>query len=91
MWALAKREVTGHAPSPYETRFDFNLGYTLCVVLALCFVILGAAFMHQQGISPAAGGVGLAKQILSLFTASLGQWSYPVVGLAAFAVMFSTP
>lgn len=90
MWALAKRDATGHAATPFETRFDFNLGYALCVLLALCFLTLGAVFMFQHDIAPAASGVGLAKQILSLFTASLGEWSYPVVGLAAFAVMFST-
>jgi Mn2+/Fe2+ NRAMP family transporter len=90
MWALAKRDATGHRASPEETRFDFNLGFGLCVVLALCFVLLGNVVMFQGGVAPASGGVGLAKQILSLFTESLGAWSYPIVGLCAFAVMFST-
>ena len=90
MWALAKRAETGQAASPEENRFDFNLGFGLCVVMALCFVVLGTVVMHQPGIAPASGGVGLAKQILSLFTQSLGDWSYPVVGASALAVMFST-
>ncbi len=90
MWALAKRDATGHRADPDETRFDFNLGFALCVVLALCFLILGSVVMFQEGVAPAKGGVGMAKQILSLFTGSLGSWSYPVVGLCSFAVMFST-
>ena len=90
MWALAKRDATGHSASPEETRFDFNLGFVLCVVLALCFVVLGNVVMFQGGVAPASGGVGMAKQILALFTESLGAWSYPIVGLCAFAVMFST-
>lgn len=90
MWALAKQEQTGRRATPAENQFDFNTGYALCVVMAVCFVILGTVVMHQPGIAPAAGGVGLAKQILSLFTESLGAWSYPVVGASALAVMFST-
>lgn len=90
MWALAKRAETGHTPTAAETRFDFNLGFVLCVVLALCFLILGTVVMHQPGVSPAQGGVGMAQQILELFTKSLGSWSLPVVGAAALAVMFST-
>ena len=47
--------------------------------------------MYQAGEEPAKGDVGMAKQILSLFTGSLGAWSYPVVGASALAVvMFST-
>ncbi|HAN31603.1 MAG TPA: hypothetical protein DCQ06_08415 [Myxococcales bacterium] len=90
MWALAKRDATGHRPTPKETGFDFNLGFGLCVVLALCFVVLGTVGMHQRGVAPVQGGVGFAKQILGLFTGVLGSWSYPVVGVAALAVMLST-
>mgnify|MGYP004258888207 CR=1 FL=1 len=90
MWALAKRDATGHHPEPSEVRFDFNLGFGLCVVLALCFVTLGTVVMFQADVAPAAGAVPLAKQILSLFTEALGSWSYPIVVLCCFAVMFST-
>ena len=39
MWALAKQAETGQAATPDENRFDFNLGFALCVIMALCFVI----------------------------------------------------
>ena len=90
IWCLAKRSETGRAATPEEDAVDFNVGFALCVFLALCFVILGTVVMHQAGQAPARGGVGMAKQILSLFTESLGAWSYPVVGASALAVMFST-
>jgi len=90
LWAVAKQKQTGHRPTPKETRFDFNLGFTLCVVLALCFIILGTVVMHQESIKPAAGGIGISKQIIVLFTGSLGDWSYPIVATCALAVMFST-
>ena len=90
LWALAKRNQTGHTPTPRETRFDFNLGYFLCVVLALCFVILGTVVMHQNQITPDPKSITFVGQILNLFTVTLGSWSYPLVGTAALAVMFST-
>jgi Mn2+/Fe2+ NRAMP family transporter len=90
IWCLAKRSETGRAATAEEDAIDFNVGFALCVILALCFLILGTVVMHQAGQAPAQGGVGMAKQILSLFTESLGAWSYPVVGASALAVMFST-
>ncbi|MEM7541089.1 MAG: divalent metal cation transporter [Pseudomonadota bacterium] len=90
MWALAKQKQVGRDRAAQANSFDFNLGYALCVVMALCFVILGTVVMHQPGIEPANGGVNFAKQVLNLFTKSLGDWCYPFVGLSALAVMFST-
>ena len=90
MWALAKQDQTGRAATAQETRFDFNLGFALCVLLAVCFMILGTVVMHQNAVTPASTGVGMAKQILALFTETLGAWSLPIVGSAALAVMFST-
>ncbi len=90
IWCLAKRSETGRAATAKEDSIDFNVGFALCVILALCFLILGTVVMYQAGEAPARGGVGMAKQILSLFTESLGAWSYPVVGASSLAVMFST-
>ena len=90
IWSLAKRSETGRAATAEEDSMDFNVGFALCVILALCFLILGTVVMYQETEAPAEGGVGMAKQILTLFTGSLGAWSYPVVGASALAVMFST-
>lgn len=90
IWSLAKRSETGRAATAEEDSLDFNVGFALCVILALCFLVMGTVVMYQGGEAPAQGGVGMAKQILTLFTASLGDWSYPVVGASALAVMFST-
>ena len=73
IWSLAKRSETGRAATAEEDRMDFHVGFALCVVLALCFLILGTVAMYQAGEEPAQGGVGMAKQILSLFTGSLGD------------------
>src|SRR5690606_23657399 len=90
LWAQAHRAARGKGHTANEARFDFNLGFALCVLLALCFVVLGSVSMYQPGIAPAEGGVAFSKQILGLFTDALGAWSYPIVAICAFSVMFST-
>ena len=51
MWALAKQDQTGRAATAQETRFDFNLGFALCVLLAVCFMILGTLVVHQNAVT----------------------------------------
>lgn len=89
LWAVAHETTIGRRTSRREASVDFNTGFVLCVLLALAFVILGAAVMHQRGIEPADGG-GLANQIIELYTASIGPWARPLIAAAAIGVMFST-
>jgi len=90
LWTLARRETSGHTPTRDEALFDFHLGYWGCAVLAVCFMVLGAAVMHGKGVEIAATAGGFANQIISLYTAMLGEWSRPLIGGCAFLVMFST-
>ncbi len=90
LWAQAHGAARGQVHSAKEARFDFNVGFFLCVVLALCFVSLGTVSMHQPGIEPAAGGVAFSQQVLGLFTDALGNWARPIVAVCAFSVMLST-
>lgn len=90
LWTLARRESTGHTPTRREALFDFHIGYWGTAILALCFMVLGAAVMHGKGaVIPESAG-GFAAQVIALYTASLGEWSRPLIGVAAFLVMFST-
>ncbi|MCB9551861.1 MAG: divalent metal cation transporter [Myxococcales bacterium] len=90
LWTLARRESTGHTPTPREALFDFHVGYWGTAILALCFMVLGAAVMHGTGaVIPESAG-GFAAQVIALYTASLGEWSRPLIGVSAFLVMFST-
>lgn len=90
LWTLARRRQTHHAPSRRECELDFSIGFALCVVLALAFVVLGAAQLHQERVAPAAGGAAFAAQLIELYTGSIGAWSRPVISAAAVAVMLST-
>lgn len=90
LWTIARRGQTGHAPTRRECECDFAIGYALCVVLALCFVVLGAGELFLKGVPPAAGGPAFAAQLIDLYTASIGPWVRPIISACAVAVMFST-
>ncbi|MEN8149280.1 MAG: divalent metal cation transporter [Planctomycetota bacterium] len=90
LWTLARRRETDYAPTVRESLMDFNIGYLGTAFLALCFLTLGAAVMFGTGTEFAPSAAGFARQIISLYTENLGAWSAPLIGLAAFTVMFST-
>jgi Mn2+/Fe2+ NRAMP family transporter len=89
-WSLARRRETGHTATLRETLFDFRFGYIGTGVLAVMFCILGTATLFGPGIEPARGASGFAAQIISLFTSNLGNWSRPIIVVAAFTTMLST-
>jgi Mn2+/Fe2+ NRAMP family transporter len=90
LWTLARREETKYAPSVKESLLDFNIGYVGTAILALCFVTLGAGVMFGSGESFADAPAAFTEQVIALYTTNLGAWSRPLIGLAAFTVMFST-
>lgn len=90
LWVGAKSELLGRPIESAEARFDFNLSYIVTVALAICFLLMGTALLFGSGLDLAASSVGFATQLIGLFTASIGAWIGPVIGVAALAVMFST-
>lgn len=88
LWTLAKRKTTGHSPSVRESLFDFNVGYIATAVLAVCFILLGQAVLQGHDVPRAP--TQFANAVVNLYVATLGEWSAPVIGLAAFLVMLST-
>jgi len=90
LWTLARREQTGHAPRVKEAVLDFDIGYVGTVLLALCFVLLGAGVMYGSGEAFDDRAAAFAQQVIALYTRNLGAWAAPLIGLAAGTVMFST-
>ncbi|ACY17167.1 transporter [Haliangium ochraceum DSM 14365] len=90
LWTLAKRGDTRHAPSVSEALLDFRIGYVATALLAVCFVFLGAGVLYGAPLELAASPGAFANQVISLYTATLGDWSRYVIGGCACAVMFST-
>jgi Mn2+/Fe2+ NRAMP family transporter len=90
LWTLARRRQTAHEPTRRECDLDFTVGYALCVVLAIAFVILGTSRLFLPGIAPAAGSAPFAAQLIDLYAGAIGDWARPVISVAAVAVMLST-
>ncbi|MFN3201106.1 MAG: Nramp family divalent metal transporter [Bradymonadia bacterium] len=90
MWTLARSEDVGERPTVKAVLADFHLGYWGAAGLAVCFVILGAGVMHGSGVELANSAGGFAGQIIELYASTLGEWSRPMIGGCAFAVMFTT-
>lgn len=90
LWTLAKNKDDGGTMTLDDSMLDFHVGYIGIIVLAICFLLLGTGIMHGSGeaFEPAAGK--FAAQVLALYVSTLGEWSRPVIGVSAFAVMFST-
>ncbi len=90
LWTLARAEETGRRPSLREAVLDYHVGYIGTGILAVCFTIMGAAVMYGSGVTPAANAGAFAVQIVDLYRQTLGDWSAPIISVAATAVMIST-
>jgi Mn2+/Fe2+ NRAMP family transporter len=90
LWALARARTKRLKPSMKGVLRDFDIGYTVTLVLGICFVVLGAAIMFKEDIAFKTGAAGFAGQVVDLYTANLGDWSWPIIATAAFLAMFST-
>ena len=69
---------------------DFKIGYFLTLFLAICFVILGTAVLFETGRSVPVTPPEFASELFSVFTETIGDWSYPIIASAGLAVMWST-
>jgi len=88
-WTLADIK-DGEAKSLKAVRYDFNIGYWGTTFLAAAFVALGAIVLSNSDSELSASGSVFAGQVISMYTETLGKWTFMIVGLAAFTTMFST-
>ncbi|MFT6330657.1 MAG: Mn2+/Fe2+ NRAMP family transporter [Bermanella sp.] len=90
LWTCARAEDTGKLPTPKEARLDFNVGYVISTLLALCFLVLGTGLMNNTGVEIEVSNSGFSRQLMELFTQTIGPWSFPLIATIAIFVMFST-
>ena len=90
VWAMAKKRDLGRLPNMKEALLDFKIGYWGTAILAICFLSLGALVLYGTGESLSPKGGVFAGQLIKIYTANLGDWAYPIIGIAAFTTMFST-
>ena len=90
IWSLEKEKTTSKKTTTKQAIFDFNIGYVGTIIMALCFVVLGALVMHKTGQSFSNVGSVFAGQLIELYTKNLGNFAYVFIAIAAFTTMFST-
>ena len=89
IWALEKQKDT----NSFDTKtalFDFNIGYLTTLCLGLGFLTLGALVFFDTGEVLQTSAAGFSSQLIQMYTNSLGDWAYLIIGIAAITTMFST-
>jgi Mn2+/Fe2+ NRAMP family transporter len=90
LWTQERARETGQAPTVRNAIIDFRLGFIGATLLAAAFLLLGAVLMYASGLSFADSAVGFSGQVVNLYAGTLGEWSRPLIAVAALSVMFST-
>jgi len=90
LWTVERIKQTGYKPTMKETLADFNFGYIVSAALAICFLTLGAYVLYGTGKELPPGAAEFSSSIVSLFTTFIGDWSYIIIAIAGFSIMFGT-
>jgi Mn2+/Fe2+ NRAMP family transporter len=94
MKSQSKRNAgTPGSEAPFHMRSvmtDFHVGYSASVFFAFIFLILGKMVMFGSGTELSSQGSVFARQLIDLYSATIGGWSRPLIIIAAFSAMFST-
>ncbi|MFO8146402.1 MAG: divalent metal cation transporter, partial [Gillisia sp.] len=69
---------------------DFNVGYLSAAFIGLLFFLLGVLVMFGSGTSFSLNSIEFSSQLIDLYGQTLGDWSKPLISVAAFITMFST-
>jgi len=90
LWTLERIKQSNYRPKLKETLFEFRLAYLVTSVLAVMFVILGAFIFYGSGEDLPNNNALFASKIITLYTDTIGDWSYLIISASAFTVMFGT-
>jgi len=90
IWVKERSSQTQHKPSLGEAKMDFNLGYFSAAFLGVLFLMMGALVMYGSGVKFSNNGVEFSGQLIGLYGDTLGDWSRPIIAVAALVTMIST-
>lgn len=89
LWVVEKNK-THQNTIKKQGLLDFNVGYITTVLLGIGFVSLGALVLYNSGVPFETSGTAFSKQLITLYTKSLGDEFLYIISIAAFTTMFST-
>ena len=90
LWTLERIKDSNYKPKLDETIFEFNLGYFVSAILSICFLTLGAYLMYESNSIFSNNSALFANQVIQLYTQSIGSWSYLIISISSFSIMFGT-
>jgi len=90
LWTLERIKQTKFKPKLKETLLEFRLAYLITAVLALLFVTLGSIIFFGSGETLPNNNSLFAHKVVTLYTETIGDWSYIIIASSAFSVMFGT-
>ncbi len=90
LWTLERMKQTKYVPKLKETLFEFRLTYFITGILAVMFVTLGSFIFYGSGEELPNNNSLFAHKIVTLYTQTIGDWSYIIIAASAFTVMFGT-
>lgn len=90
LWTLERSKQTGYRPKLKETLLEFRLAYLITGILAVMFVVLGTFIFYGSGEELPNSNSSFAHKVVTLYTQTIGEWSYVVIAASAFSVMFGT-
>lgn len=73
-----------------QSLFDFNLGYSVTLLLAMMFFILGVLLQYGQAQKIELAGVAFSKQLIDMYALTIGEWARWLIAVVAFLCMFGT-
>lgn len=88
LWVQAEGRTRGHSINLADAKLDFNVGYIIIAVLACLFIAIGAFTLQGQKLSDTPAE--FAGQLIDMYGTLIGDWSKPIVAVAAIAAMIST-
>ncbi len=90
LWMKSQESIRHKVASMREAMIDFRAGYYGSVFFAFVFLILGKMVMYGSGTELSSQGSVFARQLIDLYSQTIGPWARPVIIIAAFSAMFST-
>ena len=90
LWTLEKIKQTKFVPKLHETLNEFRMAYVITSLLAIMFVTLGTFIFYGSGEELPNNNSQFAHKVVTIYTQTIGQWSYVVIAASAFTVMFGT-